>query len=101
MKCQWCGEILEKDTIFEEQETCEDCFDNASIGKHKIGHGGRREGAGRKPSPWPTQLIEIKCSKKELAEILTLSTRERAEAMLHRTIATPQPEGGEGEKGER
>ena len=44
--------------------------------------GGYRKGAGRKPAPWPTQIVKVQCTKAELQQILTLSTRERAEAML-------------------
>ena len=45
-------------------------------------HGGKREGAGRKPSPFPTKLLKIKATDAELAQILKLSTRERTLAML-------------------
>jgi len=51
--------------------------------------GGYREGAGRKPAPWPTQLIKIKCSDEELQRILALSTRERAMAMLEKENQMP------------
>jgi hypothetical protein len=45
-------------------------------------HGGKRKNAGRKPDKYPTQLLKIKCTRAELEQILQLSTRERAEAML-------------------
>ena len=45
-------------------------------------HGGKRAGAGRKPAPWPTQLIKIKASADEMTQVLKLSTRERAEILL-------------------
>ena len=52
----------------------------------KSGHGGKRKGAGRKPGKYPTQLIKIKCTDKELVEIYKLSTRDRAVAMLHASV---------------
>lgn len=48
-------------------------------------HGGKRANAGRKPSPYPTQLLKIKCTREELAEILKLTTRERAKCLLAMT----------------
>jgi hypothetical protein len=48
----------------------------------KYKHGGKRSNAGRKPDPYPTQLLKIKCTKEELEKIFDLSTRERAVVLL-------------------
>jgi hypothetical protein len=45
-------------------------------------HGGRRPGAGRKPPKYPSQLVRIKCSERELKLIQKLGTRERATVLL-------------------
>jgi len=79
---------------------CQNCGQNFVIENRQYHHGGKREGAGRKPAPWPTQLIKIKCTDEELAEIHKLTTRERAVAMLNRTHPAPQPVSGVGERGE-
>lgn len=46
------------------------------------GHGGRRDGAGRKPRSEPQKLIAVRATDEELVEIQSLDTRERARVLL-------------------
>ena len=48
-------------------------------------HGGKREGAGRKPRPYPEQILKLRATPEELAEIQRLDTRERTLALLERS----------------
>ena len=56
--------------------------------KDRFTHGGKREGAGRKPAPYPSQLVKIQATPDEMAKVLMLTTRERTEAMLARIKGT-------------
>jgi len=49
---------------------------------NKPAHGGKREGAGRKPAPKPQTLIRIAATPDEINIIQNLTPRERAEAMV-------------------
>lgn len=72
--CIHCPECQYKDDC--------DPLNCPAILNKKVQHGGPRPNAGRKPAPYPTQLLKIQATKEELEQILQLTTRERAEALL-------------------
>lgn len=45
-------------------------------------HGGARDGAGRKPTPFPRVQIRINATDEERALIAKLTPRERAEILV-------------------
>lgn len=46
------------------------------------GHGGKREGAGRKPRPIPERALKLRATPDEIREIHALDTRKRARVLL-------------------